>query len=144
MGEHSIVYRGTNTLELDMLEGMLAAEGLAVVRLGRASPALLGAGDSAFIQMLQVPTEQAPRALALLGASQALQLREVPVAPVPDGEGAPRLSGHRGWLGFVGSAALLAPALLWLGYRLGAPLPLVGLCVGGLLFGLAVARHRAG
>ena len=54
---------------LDLVEAMLRAEGLEPRRLGNASPSLLGVGDWAIEQLIEVPSEREQAALALIAAS---------------------------------------------------------------------------
>lgn len=54
---------------LDLVQAMLHAEGLEPRRLGKASPALLGLGNSAVEQLIEVPREHEQAALALIAAS---------------------------------------------------------------------------
>jgi len=66
-----VVYRGHAMSALDLVEAMLAAEGLEPRRLGRASPALLGAGEMAIEQLIEVRAENVEAARALVVASES-------------------------------------------------------------------------
>ena len=66
-----VVYRSGSAAALDLVEAMLTAEGLQPRRLGRASPALLGAGESAVAQLIEVPAAHAEVARALVAASES-------------------------------------------------------------------------
>jgi hypothetical protein len=64
-----VVYRGFAVPALDLVEAMLQSEGLEPRRLGKASPSLLGVGDWAIEQLIEVPREHEQAALALVAAS---------------------------------------------------------------------------
>lgn len=64
-----VVYRGFAVPALDLVQAMLHAEGLEPRRLGKASPALLGIGNFAVEQLIEVSREHEQAALALLAAS---------------------------------------------------------------------------
>lgn len=68
-GDWVVVYRGFAVPTLDLVQAMLDAEGLEPRRLGKASPALLGVGNSAVEQLIEVPREHEQSALALIAAS---------------------------------------------------------------------------
>lgn len=94
-----VVYRGTDVTTLDLLEGLLRVEGLQPTRLGRADPALLGAGIGVVEQRIAVPPAHAARAEALIAGAcrplrdvaadarlEALALREpLPADAMPPG-----------------------------------------------------------
>ena len=65
-----VVYRGFALPALDLVEAMLQAEGLEPRRLGKASPSLLGVGDNAIEQLIEVPRAHEQAALALIAASR--------------------------------------------------------------------------
>jgi hypothetical protein len=64
-----VVYRGFAVPALDLVQAMLHAEGLEPRRLGNASPALLGVGNFAVEQLIEVPRKHEQAALALIAAS---------------------------------------------------------------------------
>lgn len=64
-----VVYRGFAVSALDMVQTMLSAEGLEPRRLGNASPALMGVGDWAVEQLIEVPRGHEQAARALIAAS---------------------------------------------------------------------------
>jgi hypothetical protein len=65
----AVVYRGFAVPTLDLVQAMLDAEGLEPRRLGKANPALLGIGNSAVEQLIEVPREHEQAALALIADS---------------------------------------------------------------------------
>jgi hypothetical protein len=65
-----VVYRGFAAPTLDMMQGMLEAEGLQPRRVGNASPALAGIGEAAIEQCIEVAPEHAQAARALIAASE--------------------------------------------------------------------------
>jgi hypothetical protein len=67
--EWVVVYRGLAVPALDLVQAMLHAEGLEPRRLGKASPALLGIGNFAVEQLIEVPRKHEQAALALIAAS---------------------------------------------------------------------------
>lgn len=69
--EPVVVYRSTDPVALDLVEDMLRVEGLSPQRLGRANPALLGAGAYAIEQLIAVPDRHADEARALIEARGA-------------------------------------------------------------------------
>lgn len=79
--ETEVVYRGTDTVALLLIEERLRLEGLEPQRLGRADAALLGAGESALQQLIVVPKAHAPAAMALLE-----QIRAASATPEHDAE----------------------------------------------------------
>lgn len=62
----TVVFRGTEPAELQLVEGRLELEGLQPLRLGRVHPALAGGGNSAFQQLITVPNRYVAAAQALL------------------------------------------------------------------------------
>lgn len=68
--ERTVVFRGTEPAELDLIEGRLEVEGLRPLRLGRAHAALVGGGNSAFQQIITVPNDLVPAAMAVLQAAE--------------------------------------------------------------------------
>lgn len=53
--ESVVVYRGMDTVVLDLVEDALRVRGLSPRRLGRANPALLGLGVASVEQLIAVP-----------------------------------------------------------------------------------------
>jgi hypothetical protein len=93
-----VVYRGFAVPMLDLVQGMLHAEGLEPRRLGTASPAQLGVGNFAVEQLIEVPRKHEQTALMLIAASasvdasqsdelekQALNAPKEPPSPVGSG-----------------------------------------------------------
>ena len=91
----TVVFRGTEPAELQLVEGRLELEGLQPLRLGRAHAALAGGGNSAFEQLITVPNRFVAAAQALLDPAcvdeselerQALAAEplEAPRAPTPE------------------------------------------------------------
>jgi PleD family two-component response regulator len=64
-----VVYRGFAVPALDLVQAMLDAEGFEPRRLGRANPALLGVGNAAVEQLIEVRREHENAAVALITAS---------------------------------------------------------------------------
>jgi len=64
-----VVYRGFAVPALDLVQAMLEAEGLEPRRLGKANPAMLGIGNSAVEQLIEVRREHEQAAVALIAAS---------------------------------------------------------------------------
>jgi hypothetical protein len=87
-----VVYRGYSVPALDLVQAMLHAEGFSPRRLGKASPALLGIGNSAVEQLIEVPRAHEQAALALIAASaqgssdaaQAEELEEQALSAPPE------------------------------------------------------------
>lgn len=72
------VFRGTEPVELDLVEGLLELEGLRPLRLGRTQPALMGGGNSAFEQVITVGHKDRAAAEALLDTlSQRMEEAEL-------------------------------------------------------------------
>ncbi len=98
-----IVYRGFSVPALDLAETMLRAEGLEPRRLGQARPSLLGVGDSAIEQLIEVPREHEQAARDLIAASlqtsgdakqaDELEAQALNAAPEPPGDAADAKGG---------------------------------------------------
>jgi hypothetical protein len=97
---------------------MLRAEGLEPRRLGKASPALLGAGDWAIEQLIEVPRQHEPAARALIAASRPgedaqsndLDVQALSAGPAPAiGAGRP----ERGFSGLIIGLIVALAALLF-------------------------------
>jgi hypothetical protein len=69
--ERAIVFEATDTTLLDVVQHKLEAEGLEPRRLGRTHAALMGGGNAAFMQMIDVPVRHRELALLLLEAEQS-------------------------------------------------------------------------
>jgi hypothetical protein len=67
-GPFVTVYRGLHGTTVDMVESMLASEGLEPRRLGRSQAALVGVGMYAVEQLIEVPKAHAERATTLIAA----------------------------------------------------------------------------
>jgi len=114
-----VIYRGGSVAALDLLEAMLTAEGFEPRRLGRASPALLGTGESAVVQMITVRAQHAAAARALLEASSVASQDPGDIADLEEQAMRARpLADTRGVVPdgpSIGTAVLLVLAVL-LGY----------------------------
>lgn len=106
----TVVFRGTEPTELDLIEGRFELEGLRPLRLGRAYPALVGGGNTAFEQLITVPNEHAAAALSLLESTVAvddaeLERQALAAEPVERPQGRPArgrvVSEPRGQGGFA-------------------------------------------
>ena len=54
-----VVYRGYDSTQLTVIEGLLSSMSIPARRLGRANPSLLGVGDTAILQLISVPADLA-------------------------------------------------------------------------------------
>jgi hypothetical protein len=148
-----VAYRGFDPAQLALTEALLASADIRSRRLGAGHAALLGAGDSAIIQLISVPAadlEEAQRLLRDAELGQPVEL--VPEEPEDDNAGADESVPRRTRFVSVGMTAL------WPGLGLayaGWFLPGLGLAVwsfaahirrdhaeafAGIVFGHVVAR----
>ena len=68
-----VVYRGTDTLEAQMLEELLGQQGIPARLLGTRCGTLIGAPQYIFEQRIEVPAEHEGQALALIQAFRSSQ-----------------------------------------------------------------------
>jgi hypothetical protein len=67
---HTIVYRGYDPVELELIETQLRAADMPYVRIGRGTAAMLGVGNYIVEQLIEVPIECFDEARALVAAAR--------------------------------------------------------------------------
>jgi hypothetical protein len=117
----AVVYRGFSVPALDIVQAMLQAEGLEPRRLGKASPAMLGAGNFAVEQLIEVPREHEQVALALIadalrGSTDAARSEELETQALsaPPASASPAVAGQGGFSARVIAVIVVVAVVLYL------------------------------